>query len=98
MYARVVTWEGAEAGPMRAGAEQIAAQTDEGPPEGVPAKAFTLLIDPEHGRSLAIVLFETEEDMRIGDATLNQMNPPDDAMGQRVAVDFFEVAVQVSRD
>jgi len=96
MYARVVTWEGAEADAMRSSASQIAAQADEGPPEGVPAKSFTLLIDPDHGRSLAIVLFETEEDMRIGDATLNGMNPPDDAMGQRVAVDFYEVAAQLT--
>jgi hypothetical protein len=96
MYARVVRWEGAQAGPMRASAQQIAAQSGDGPPEGVPAKAFTLLIDPDEGRSLAIVLFETEEDMRVGDATLNQMNPPDDAMGKRASVEFYEVAMQLT--
>jgi hypothetical protein len=62
----------------------------------VPAKAFTVLIDPEKGKSLAIVLFETEEDMRTGDATLNSMNPPDDGMGRRTGVEFYEVAVNLT--
>lgn len=95
MYARVVRWEGAEADAMRASAAGIDEQTTAGPPEGVPATSLQLLIDPENGKGLAIVLFETEEDMRQGDATLNSMSPPDDGMGRRVSVDFYEVAVDV---
>jgi hypothetical protein len=92
MYARVARWEGAEADRMRAAAEEINSQASSGPPEGVPAKGFLLLIDPEGGRSLAVALFETEEDLRKGDETLNSMTPPDEGMGRRSAVENYEVA------
>jgi hypothetical protein len=42
-----------------------------------------------------VVLFETEEDMRQGDATLSSMSPPNDGMGRRAGVDFYEVAVDL---
>lgn len=96
MYARVARWEGSEAEALRAGAEQVRSQAGSGPPEGVPAKAFKLLIDPENGRSLAIVFFESEEDLRAGDETLNAMTPPTDGMGQRASVEHYEVAVDVT--
>jgi hypothetical protein len=95
MYARVARWEGADADKMRSAAEQINSEASSGPPEGVPAKGFLLLIDPENGRSLAVGLFETEEDLRKGDEVLNSMNPPDDGMGRRLAVENYEVAVDV---
>jgi hypothetical protein len=95
MYARVARWEGAEAEKMRASAEEMASRTDAGPPEGVPAKGFLLLIDPDNGRSLAIGLFETEDDLRKGDETLNAMNPPQDEGGRRVSVETYEVGVDV---
>jgi hypothetical protein len=95
MYARVASWEGADGDKMRAAAENINAQAADGPPEGVPAKAFLMLIDPDGGRGLAITLFETEDDMRKGDAVLNEMSPPDDGFGQRTGVDMYEVAVDM---
>jgi hypothetical protein len=95
MYARVARWEGAEAGAMRSSAEQINSQAQTGPPEGVPAQGFLMLIDPDNGRGLALALFETEEDMRKGDETLNSMTPPNDGMGRRTSVEFYEVAVDV---
>lgn len=95
MYARVTRWEGAEAQAMRSSAEQIKAQASQGPPEGVPAKGFLMLIAPENGRGLGITFFETEEDMRTGDRVMNEMNPPDDAMGKRVSVEGYEVALDV---
>jgi hypothetical protein len=95
MYARIATWEGAEAGALRANAEDMNSRASEGPPAGVPAVGFTMLIDPDSGRSMAIGLFETEEDMRKGDETLNAMNPSGPDVGKRTAVDFYEVAVDV---
>jgi hypothetical protein len=97
MYARVVRWEGADAEMLERTASEIRAQADaqEGPPEGVPAKGLLLLNDGESGRSLAISLFATEDDYRKGDETLNSMNPPGDGMGRRVAVEKYEVAVQL---
>lgn len=95
MYARVATWEGGEADGIRRAADGIKSRADSGPPEGVPSVGFTLLIDPDKGRALAVGLFETEEDLRKGDETLNSMDPPDEGMGRRASVDVYEVALDV---
>ncbi len=95
MYARVASWEGAEAEAMRRSAEQINADASSAPPEGLPAKGFLLLIDPDNGRSLAVTLFETEEDLRKGDEVLNSMTPPAGGMGRRASVDMYEVAADL---
>jgi hypothetical protein len=95
MLARVARWEGAEAQALQDTAAQIRADSEGGPPEGVPGKAFLLLQDPEGGKAIAIGFFENEDDYRQGDETLNSMSPPGEGMGQRVAVEKYEVAVQV---
>jgi hypothetical protein len=95
VYARVARWEGADAEALERTAAEIRSQADSGPPEGVPAKRFLLLNDGEGGRSMAITLFETEEDYRQGDETLSSMSPPADGMGKRVSVEKYEVAVQL---
>jgi hypothetical protein len=97
MYARVVRWEDAEAAALEQSAAEIRKQAEAagGPPEGVPAKGLLLLQDREGGRAIAISLFETEDDYREGDETLNSMSPPGEGMGRRVAVDKYEVAVQL---
>jgi hypothetical protein len=95
MYARVARWEGADGDALRKSAEEMAANADAGPPPGVPGKGFTLLIDPDSGRSLAIGLFETEEDLRKGDAVLNEMNPPNDDAGKRTSVENYEVSIDL---
>jgi hypothetical protein len=41
-------------------------------------------------------LFETEDDLRQGDATLNEMSPPDElGTVKRTGVEMFEVAVHM---
>lgn len=95
MYARVARWEGADAETLKRSADGIRADAESGPPEGVPAKGLLLLQDLEGGRAMAIALFETEEDYRQGDATLDSMSPPGDGMGRRVAVDKYEVALEL---
>jgi hypothetical protein len=95
MYARVARFEGGDAEGVRRIAAQIKSDAASGPPEGVPATGFLLLIDPDNGRGLGISLFETEEDLRTGDATLNEMSPPDDGMGRRTSVEMYEVAVDL---
>lgn len=97
MYARVVRWEGADAESLERAASEIRSQAEarEGPPEGVPAKGLLILNDSESGRSIAISLFETEDDYREGDETLNAMSPPGEGFGKRVAVEKYEVAVQL---
>jgi hypothetical protein len=41
------------------------------------------------------MLFETEDDYNQGDQTLNSMDPPGPGMGQRVAVEKYEVGAQL---
>ncbi len=96
MYARVVRWEDADGDAMRRAAEETNERAKSGPPEGLPAKSFRMLIDPEQGRALSIVLFETEADMQKGHEMLEGMSPPGDGLGRRVSVEMYEVAVDVS--
>ena len=95
MYARVARFERGEADALRQNAKEIGSRAESGPPEGVPGEGFLLLVDPDNGRGLAIALFETEEDLRKGDETLNSMSPPAEGMGDRISVEKYEVAVDV---
>ena len=95
MYARVAKWEGGDAEALRAGAKRINDNSVQGPPEGVPAKSFLMLIDPDSGRSMAIVTFETEEDLKKGDEALNEMNPDEEGIGERVSVETYEVGADL---
>lgn len=94
MYARVVKWEGGDAQAIREAVERIRADAQSGPPEGVPSTGFTFLADPDGGRVIAIGLFETQEDLRTGDAKLNEMSPPV-SMGTRGPVEVYEVGFDV---
>jgi hypothetical protein len=97
MYARVARFEGASAEGLDEAAAEIRKEAGEGgAPEGVPAKEAILLTDSDGGRAMAIMLFETEEDYRQGDETLNTMTPPGDAMGRRISVEKYEVAVRAA--
>jgi hypothetical protein len=95
MFARVAKWEGGEPDAIRRAAEQVESEAAAGPPEGVPAKGFLLLIDPDNARQIAVSLFETEEDLQKGDEVLNSMNPPEEGIGRRTPVEMYEVAVDV---
>jgi hypothetical protein len=95
MYARVARWEGASAEALDQAAAGIRENAESGPPEGLPAKGLLLLQDKEGGRSMAITLFESEEDYQQGDAKLNSMSPPGEGLGARVGVEKYEVAVEL---
>jgi hypothetical protein len=95
MYARVARWEGGSAEALRASAKELSERASEGPPPGVPAVGFTMLVDPDSGRSIAIALFETEEDMQTGDAALNKMGPSGPDVGSRSSVEMYEVGVDI---
>ena len=95
MHARVARFEGGDPGQVKEMVEEIKQRSESGPPEGVPAVGF-LLLHSEDGKVLAISLFETEEDLEQGDATLNSMSPPvEGGMGQRSAVERYEVGVKI---
>jgi hypothetical protein len=95
MYARVARWKNASAEALDQAAAGIREDAESGPPEGLPAKKLLLLQDREGGRSMAITLYETEDDYRQGDATLNSMSPPGEGMGERVGVDKYEVMIEL---
>jgi hypothetical protein len=65
-----------------------------GLPEGIPAAGFLMLVDREVGRVIEILLFETEEQLRQGDQTMNSYSPGEGSM-HRVSVERFEVPVRL---
>jgi hypothetical protein len=95
MHARVVKWENGDPEAIRRTAQDISSRAAGGPPEGLPAVGFTLLVDPDNGQAIAITLFETEEKLRQGHELLMTMDPPGDGMGTRVSVDFYAVATDL---
>jgi hypothetical protein len=90
--ARVVSFEGVSSERMAAMKQEV---RDGERPEGLPASELIVLHDPEGQKSLAIVFFETEDDYRQGDETLNAM-PAADTPGRRTSVTKYEVAVRMS--
>ena len=91
MHARVVRF-------TNASPEQIAkvvAQVEEsdGPPPGVPATSMKLLYDEAQGSAVAVVFFETEQDMNDASAVFDQMDAGD-TPGTRASVDLCEVKVE----
>ena len=91
MYARVATFEGGDPEAIRKAAKFI--DESDGPPEDVPSTGIVVLGQGE--KAMVIGFFETEEDMKTGDAALNRMNPDTDAgpgsMGHRTGVEMYEV-------
>ena len=63
-------------------------------PEGIPASGFLMMVDRARGKVVEVLLFETESDLREGDATMNAMAPGKGSM-HRVALDLLEVPVHV---
>jgi hypothetical protein len=96
MYARVASFDGAEASGMDATRDQIDSGWDNPPPGLEGARSVWMLFDRENGRGLGITLFETEDDLRRGDEALNAMSPGDDG-GQRSGVAVYEVMVHKER-
>ena len=95
MHARVATFEGGDPDQVRETIGDIKQQSDSGPPEGVPVVGF-LMLHTDEGKVLAISLFETEEDLQAGDATLNSMDPPvEGGMGNRSSVEHFDVGIKI---
>jgi hypothetical protein len=96
MYARVATFKGGDGAKA---ATEISARNEAegGPPPGLPARKLLILNDAEGKKALAIAFFESEEDYREGDDTLNSMSPPsgENSMGERAGVEKFEVVLEL---
>jgi hypothetical protein len=89
--ARVVSFEGVSKDRME---EMDREMRDGQPPEGFPPAELVVLHDPEAETSLAIVIFETEDDYKRGDEILNAM-PAGDTPGQRTSVTKYNVATRM---
>jgi hypothetical protein len=89
--ARVVSFEGVDAARM----DEMSQSMQEGErPEDLPATEVIVLHDSESAKALAIVFFESEDDYRQGDATLDAM-PTADTPGKRTSVSKYNVAVRM---
>jgi len=89
--ARVVTFEEIDKNRM----DKMSREMREGEkPDGLPASELLVLYDPAAGKSLAIVFFETEDDYKRGDETLNAM-PAGETPGRRTSVEKYDVAVRM---
>ena len=90
--ARVVSFEGVTADRIA----EIKSRMESGdPPEGMPPAELMILHDPESERSLAIVVFDNEDDYRKGDEILRSMPGPE-TPGQRTSVTKYDVAVRAN--
>ena len=90
--ARVVSFDGVNTDRIEEMKREMA---DGPPPEDVPAKEIIVLHDSEAERSLVILFFDSEEDYRRGDETLNAMSSGD-TPGQRTSVSRYDVAIRMT--
>jgi hypothetical protein len=90
--ARVVSFDGVSSERMANMKSEIEGGE---PPEGMPSSELLILHDPEAERSLAIVIFDNEEDYRKGHEILDAM-PASDTPGSRTSVTKYDVAHRMS--
>ena len=90
--ARVVTFEGVDSDRMR---ELIEGMEGGEPPEGMPKSELIILHDPDAEKSVAIVIFDSEDDYRRGDEILDSM-PSDNTPGRRTSVTKYDVATRMT--
>ena len=88
--ARVVSFDGVTDARVEELRQRISSEPQ---PEGIPASEMLLLHDPEAGSALAIMLFESEDDYRTADRTLNEM-PAADTPGSRASVGRYQIAIR----
>jgi hypothetical protein len=66
---------------------------EQGRPDEVPAREVMILHDADAQRSLAILIFDNEDDYRRGDDALRAM-PADETPGSRTSIDKYTVAIR----
>ena len=92
MYARIATFE-SDPSTIDEAINQVRSEVEsDETPAGLEGAKMMMLVDRASGRGLGITLFESEDEMRRGDETLNTMSPGEGS--QRTDVQFYEVPVQ----
>ena len=94
MHVRVATFEQSE-GDLDDTINQVKSdvENDNRPPGLEDAKGMLMLVDRNSGKSMGIIMFETEEALKRGDEALNAMSPS--GGGSRSSVEFYEMPVSV---
>jgi hypothetical protein len=95
MHARVATFAVDDRDKIDGEIATTCEYTADGPPSGIPAKEFLMLIDRDGGKVVEVMLFETEDDLRTGDERLNGMSPGPGSI-RRISIETFEVPVHVT--
>ena len=91
--ARVVEFEGVTQ--ERVDELRTRMESEEGPPEGVPAKEMIMLYDSGSQSAVAIIFFDNDADYQQGDAVLSAM-PADEVPGRRASVTRYDVAARMT--
>ena len=91
MYVRVATFE--DSGDLDTAVDQVKSdvETNNRPPGLEDAKGMMMLVNRETGKSMGIVMFETEDALKRGDEALNAMSPSGGS--KRSSVEFYEMPV-----
>lgn len=95
-YARVTRYSGASPEQISSVVERIDATNE--PPPGVPSSGVKLLVNEDEGIVMFVGFFDTEEDMRTGDAALREMDVPGGTPGTLDSIGLFEIKVEKSTD
>jgi hypothetical protein len=90
-WVRVATFEGDEAAARRM-VEEI--EKEPGPPPGIPAKSIMVNLDRENNHIRVVVRFDSKENLETGSATLDGMEPPEDAGMRRISVEKLEILLE----
>lgn len=94
MHARVAMFEHGD--DVDQTIEQVKKDVQGSPPPGLEgAKGMLMLVDRANKKSMGIILFDSEEELRRGDEALNAMSPS--GGGTRLAVEYYEVPVSMMR-
>ena len=93
MYVRVATFDSTD--DVDQTIEQVKGdvENDNRPPGLEDAKGMMMLVDRKSGKSMGIVMFETEVALKRGDEALNAMSPS--GGGHRSTVEIYEMPVSV---
>ena len=67
-------------------------EESDGPPPGVPSAGIQLLFDEDQGTALAIMSFDSAEDMKKGDQAFRDMDASQ-TPGTRVSIDMCELKI-----
>jgi len=95
MYARVATFSVDDPAKIDGEIEMTLRYTSGGRlPEGIPASGFLMLVDRDGQKVVEVLLFDSKDELRTGDETMDAMAPGGGSM-HRTSVERFEVAVQL---